>query len=227
MNTPANHTRVNDILLGSLERPTLKWLAEHSPRWVTPDLYTAIGALGSLVSFAGYILSRLHPAFLWLATFGFVVNWYGDSLDGTLARYRHIERPEYGFFVDHVLDAISQVLFFIGMGLSPFISFNVACIGLVAFLLMSTMVFLRTSTSGEFRISYSMLGPTEARVLAILLNTAMFFFGRRVWQVQLGLLGTASLNPYDLAIGGLAALLFYFFITTAVTEGVRLAKAGK
>ncbi len=227
MNTPANHTRVNSILLGSLERPTLKWLAAHSPRWMTPDLYTAIGALGSVVSVIGYILSRFHPAFLWLATLGFIVNWYGDSLDGTLARYRHIERPIYGFFVDHVLDAISQVLFFVGLGLSPYISFNVACLALIAFLLMTTLIFLRTSTAGEFRISYSMLGPTEARVLAILLNTAMFFFGRQVWPVSLGMLGSLRINPYDLCLEGLAPLLLYFFITTATAEAIRLAKAGK
>ncbi len=227
MNTPANQTRVNDILLGHLERPTLRWLAAHSPQWMTPDLYTAIGALGSIVSIIGYFLSRFHPAFLWLATLGFILNWYGDSLDGTLARHRHIERPVYGFFVDHVLDAISQVLFFIGLGLSPYITFNVASLTLASFLLMTTLVFLRTSTVGEFRISYSMLGPTEARLLAILLNTAMFFFGRQVWSVQLGILGTASINPYDLCLEALAMLLLYFFITTAVTESVRLAKAGK
>ncbi len=227
MNTSANHTRVNNILLGPLERPTLKWLAAHTPTWVTPDTYTAIGLLGSVVSFAAYILSRFHPAFLWLATLGFIVNWYGDSLDGTLARYRHIERPIYGYFVDHVLDAISQVLFFLGLGVSPFISFNVASMGLVAFLLLSTLVFLRTYSVGEFRISYSMLGPTEARVLAMLLNTAMFFFGKQVWPVLLPGLGTLVINPYDLCIWAITLLLLYFFASTAWSDAVRLAREGK
>ena len=227
MKTSTKHTRVNDILLGPVERPTLKWLAAHSPSWVTPDLYTAIGILGSIVSFIGYILTRFHPAYLWLASFGFIVNWYGDSLDGTLARYRRIERPLYGFFVDHVLDAIGQVLFFLGLGLTPFISFNVASMGLIAFLLMNTMVFLRASSVGEFKISYNKLGPTEARVLAILLNTAMFFFGQQAWPVQTGLLGTVIINPYDLSIWVIVGLLLYFFATTAWTESVRLAKEGK
>jgi phosphatidylglycerophosphate synthase len=227
LNPPAHPTRVNDILLGQLERPALHWLAAHSPQWATPDLYTAVGIVGSVISFIGYVLSRFHPAFLWLATFGFIVNWYGDSLDGTLARYRHIERPIYGYFVDHVLDAISQVLFFLGLGLSPFISFNVASMGLAAFLLMSALVFLRTFAAGEFRISYSMLGPTEARLLAILLNTAMFFFGRQAWPLPLGGLGRVIINPYDACIGLIALLLLYFFVTTAWRESVRLAKAGK
>lgn len=227
MNGSVNHTRVNNIILGYLERPTLKWLAAHSPRWMTPDIYTAIGLSGSLIALAGYILSGLHPAYFWLATLGFVVNWFGDSLDGTLARYRHIERPMYGFFVDHVLDAVSEVLFFLGLGISPYISFDVAALALLAFMLLSVLVFLRTATAGEFKISYGMLGPTEARAVAILLNTAMFIFGEQLWPVQLGRLGSLVINPYDVCVGGIGLLLLYFFVTAAWQESVQLAKAGK
>ncbi len=227
MNGSANHTRVNNIILGYLERPTLKWLAVHSPRWMNPDMYTAIGAAGSFVALIGYLLSRFNPVYFWLATLGFLVNWYGDSLDGTLARHRHIERPVYGYFVDHVIDAVSQVLFLVGLGISPYVTFSVASLTLVAFLLMSSLVFLRTAVVGEFKISYGMLGPTEARALAILLNTAMFFFGRQVWHVGLGLLGDMSINPYDLSIGAIGVLLLYFFVSTALQESIRLARAGR
>lgn len=227
MDSSANHTRVNNILLGPLERPTLHWLAVHSPKWMSPDIYSGIGALGGVLCLVAYILTRFSPWYLWLATFGLVVHWYGDSMDGTLARYRHIERPIYGFFVDHVLDVVSQVLFFVGLGLTPYISFNVASMGLVAFLLMSALVFLRTAALGEFRISYSTLGPTEARVLASLLNTAMFFFGVQVWHVRAGILGNMVINPYDVSIGAITFLLLYFFVTTAWKDSVRLAKQGK
>ncbi len=227
MRSSANQTRVNNILLGPLERPTLQWLAVHSPKWMAPDTYTCIGAAGGVLSLVAYILTRFSPWYLWLATFGLIVHWYGDSLDGTLARYRHIERPIYGFFVDHVLDVVSQVLFFVGLGLTPYISFNVAAMGLVAFLLMTALVFLRTAALGEFRISYSMLGPTEARVLAILLNTAMFFFGVRAWELRAGILGSIVINPYDVGIGAITVLLLYFFITTAWKDSVKLAKEGR
>lgn len=227
MDKSVKQTRVNDILLGGLERPALNWLASHSPKWMTPDLYTAIGVLGGVIIFVGYVLSRYHPAYFWLATFGFLVNWYGDSLDGTLARYRHIERPLYGYFVDHVTDAGIQVLIFLGLGFSPYISFNLASLALVAFLLMCVLVFLRTYVVDEFKISYAKLGPTEARVLAALLNTAMFFFGKQIWHLKIGVLGDLAINPYDMLVVIVALLLLYFFLLTAIQESIRLAKAGK
>jgi archaetidylinositol phosphate synthase len=221
------HTRVNNILLGPLERPALNWLAVHSPKWMTPDIYTAIGVAGSIIILTGYILSRYHPGYFWLASFGFLVNWYGDSLDGTLARHRHIERPIYGFFVDHITDAMGQVLIFTGLGLSPYVSFNVACLTLVGYLLLSVLVYIRIYLIGEFRISYSSLGPTEARVLAVLLNIAMFIFGERVWHLKIGLVGAININPYDMFVGALGLLLLFFFLQTAWKEATRLARAGQ
>jgi archaetidylinositol phosphate synthase len=169
-----NHRRVNDILLGSLERPTLKWLAARMPAWVTPDTCTIAGILGSLMVAVSYLLSIYDRNFLWLASFGFVVNWLGDSLDGTLARYRRTERPIYGFFVDHTIDAFSVSVIVLGLGLTPYVSFNIACLMLIAYLLLCVLVFVRTSAVGEFKISYGKLGPTEIRVFAVLLNAAMY-----------------------------------------------------
>ena len=226
MNKPVEHKRVNDILLGPLERPALKWLAEHSPAWMTPDTFTGIGVLGGFITLIGYILSRFHPAFFWLATFGFVVNWYGDSLDGTVARHRHIERPVFGFYIDHTTDAFTQIVIFIGIGLSPYISFNIAMLTLVAYLLMTVLAYIRTIAVSEFKISYGKLGPTEARLLAILLNIAMFFFRDQHWSVPLGSLEPIIINPYDLYVGAIGLLLMYFFFTTAIPETIRLAKEG-
>jgi phosphatidylglycerophosphate synthase len=138
-----NHERVNDILLGPLERPALKWFAENMPSWVFPDLLTLVGILGTLMIFGGYLLSNLDPAYLWLATFGFIVNWFGDSMDGTLARYRDIQRPKYGFFVDHVVDAFSQLLIFMGLGLSPFVKFEIAAVTLIGYMIVSIQGFSR------------------------------------------------------------------------------------
>jgi archaetidylinositol phosphate synthase len=223
----ADHVRVNDILLGPLERPALQWLAARSPSWLTPNMCTAVGVFGSLVTLVGYVLSRVHPGFFWLATLGFAINWYGDSLDGTLARYRHIERPVYGFFIDHTTDAITQVMVFVGLGLSPYVSFNIAVMTLVAYLLLSVLVYVRTCVVAEFKISYGMLGPTEARALAVLLNTAMFFFGERFWRLALAGLGPYVVSPYDLAVGAVGMLLFYFFLSTTTREGIRLSRISR
>lgn len=224
MNNSTNHTRINDGLLAPLERPTLKWLAVHSPKWMNPDIYTTIGIVGSAIAFIGYLLSRYHPGYFWLATFGFIVNWCGDSMDGTLARYRHIERPIYGYFIDHITDSITAVLLFLGLGLSPYVSFNMACLALVGFLLMSVLVYLRTYVDGEFKLSYAKLAPTEARALAVLLNTVMFFFGKQLWHINIPLPGNPVINPYDLTVGVIALLMLYFFLTTAYKESIRLAK---
>lgn len=216
------HTRINDIILGPLERPALQWFAAHMPAWVTPDTCTSIGVVGALVSAVGYGLSNYHPGFLWLASLGFILNWFGDSLDGTLARYRRIERPLYGYYIDHATDAVCQIMIILGMGISPYVSFNIACLALISYLLLSVLAYLRTYVAGEFKISYGRLGPTESRAIAVLLNTAMFFFGIQ----NLKLFG-AIFSVYDMVVAGIALLLFSFFINTAAREAHRLAALGK
>ena len=176
---------------------------------------------------ASYILTVLNRNFLWLATVGFVVNWFGDSLDGTLARFRGIERPLYGFFIDHVVDAGNEVMIFLGLGMTPYIRFDIACLALIAYLLVSVLAYVRTCVVGEFRISYSRLGPTEIRVLAILLNTSMYFFGPHSLALTVGTFGCFTFSPYDLFVMAIALLLLYFFIATAAQETIRLAKGNK
>ena len=216
------HKRVNDILLGPLERPALGWLAAHMPAWVSPDICTAIGVLGALLAMISYELSNINPNYLWLASLGFFINWFGDSLDGTLARYRHIERPRYGYYIDHTIDVVCQVMIFLGLGLTPYISFNIACLALISYLLLSVLVYIRTYVVGEFRISYGKLGPTESRAIAVLLNTAMYFFG-----MQNIMLGHAIISAYDLFVGAVALLLTGFFINTARQEARKLAALGE
>src|SRR5512135_1846993 len=200
------HKRVNDIFLGPLERPALQWLAAHMPAWASPDLMTVIGIIGALIITLGYALSNYHPAFLWLCTLGFVINWIGDSLDGTLARYRHIERPKYGFFIDHVTDALTEIIIILCLGLSPYIKFSVASLCCVMYIAMSVLVYVRMNVIGEFKISYSKLGPTEVRVLAILLSIAMYFGGPYSINLSIGS-PAATISPYDLFVIFITLLL--------------------
>jgi len=167
-------------------------------------------------------LSNYSPNYLWLASLGLFINWFGDSLDGTLARYRDIERPRYGFYIDHVTDGVCQVMVFMGLGLTPYVSFNIACLALISYLLLSILVYVRTYVVGEFNISYGRLGPTESRALAVLLNTAMYFFGP-----QNNLFGQMKFSNYDIVVAALALLLLGFFINTATREARRLAALGE
>ena len=166
---------------------------------------------------------ELQPGIpLGLASFGFLVNWFGDSLDGTLARFRHIERPRYGFFLDHTLDSASETIIFIGLGLSPYVNLNLAFLALVGYLLLSIFVFISTYVSGEFKISYGRFGPTEIRAVAILANTLIFFMGNPVvhlfnWSVQL----------YDLLLGFITVVLYSIFIVSTILRARELNEMEK
>lgn len=216
------HQRVNDILLAPLERPALKWLATNMPAWISPDILTFLGIFGALLTFIGYLMSNYWAGFLWLASLGFVINWFGDSLDGTLARHRHIERPKYGFFVDHTVDAFNEVLIVIGLGLSPYVSFDIACLALTGYLLMSVLVYIRTYINGVFQLSYGKFGPTEVRVILILLNTGMFGFGLPQIDLPLGLT-----TIYDVPISIIALILGILFTTGSIRNAIALAKLGE
>jgi archaetidylinositol phosphate synthase len=216
------HTRVNDILLGPLERPVLLWLAKRMPAWVTPDQLTGLGLFASILIFVGYWATNLDKSFLWLASFGFVLNWFGDSLDGNLARYRKIERPRYGYFIDHTVDAASVVLVFMGIALSPFVDFKLASLTLISYLLMSIMVYITTYVDSVFRVSYARLGPTEMRLLAILANTVVYFVGNPSARLPIG-----TFTFYDLIALIVAVALFSAFIYMTVTQGMALSKADR
>ncbi|MGE5221997.1 MAG: CDP-alcohol phosphatidyltransferase family protein [Omnitrophica WOR_2 bacterium] len=221
-----DHKRVNDIFFGPLERPALRWLAEHLPVWATPDMLTAVGVFGAIVTVAGYIASNFSPWFLWLASFGYVINWFGDSLDGNLARHRHIEKPRYGFFIDHTLDAVVEIIIFIGLGLSPYVRFDLALLGCITYLLMSVLVYIRTALVGEFQISYGKLGPTEIRAIAIGLNTLMFIFGPRTLTILPGLTSYV-ISPYDVILIGIILLLAWFIFSSWLKQAKELAKLGE
>ena len=217
-----NHKRVNDILLAPLERPALAWLVKVMPSWVTPDMLTFFGFFAGILIGVSYLLTNLDKNFLWLADLGFILNWFGDSLDGNLARYRKIERPRYGFFIDHAVDIITEVFIFLGLALSPFVDFKIAVLALISYLCMTNLVFLITSVEGVFQISYGRLGPTEARVIAMSANTIIYFVGNP--QVHMPF-GTVSL--YNLIVLGVIILLVSFFSYTTITHAIALSRSDR
>ncbi|MRS12830.1 MAG: CDP-alcohol phosphatidyltransferase family protein [Actinobacteria bacterium] len=216
------HKRVNDMLLGPLERPALQYLAAHSPVWITPDVLTAIGVVGSIVCFAGYWLSARNVWWLMFVNLGFVINWYGDSLDGTLARYRKIERPKFGFYIDHSVDAVTEFLTIIGIGMSPYLRLDIAAFAMIGYLLMSVHVYVRTAVDGVFKISYGKFGPTEMRAIIMLVNTAII--AAEGWFLT-PILG--ELLPFDVIGIGLAVAMGLVFLVSTMQHAVRLAREGK
>jgi len=118
--------RIQKSFLNAAEKKALVWMAERLPRWVTSDMMTAVGSIGAFTIALGYALSTRNVAWIWLASLGFVINWVGDSLDGTIARVRNQQRPKYGFFLDHNIDCINEAMMFIGLGLSPMLRMDIA-----------------------------------------------------------------------------------------------------
>lgn len=148
-------------------------IAGHLPAWVNSDHLTALGFVSLIGVGASYAYARWSHAGLWLAIAFFVLNWFGDSLDGTLARVRQRQRPRYGFYVDHVLDACGSVFVFAGLAISGYMSERVAVGLLIAYFLLSIEVYLATYTVGKFQLSFAMFSPTELRLLLIAGNIAL------------------------------------------------------
>ena len=163
--------REPSFLLAKPEKILLRWLARKLPRWVLPDDLTALGVLAAIAICVAYQLSNESIGWLWVASGLLVVHWLGDSLDGTLARVRKIERPTYGYYLDHIVDAVSTALIGIGLGLSPVMLLSVGTLIVVGYLILSINVYLESFAFGRFSIGYGLLGPTELRAVIIALNT--------------------------------------------------------
>ncbi len=165
--------RSKEFLLARHEGRALEWIARRLPAWVMPDHMTALGVLAAFGIAGAYLLSNGDKAWLWAASALLVVHWLGDSLDGTLARVRRIERPRYGYYLDHLVDALATAVIGLGLGLSPWMLLAVGLAIVVAYLMLSINTYLETYAFGVFTLGYGRLGPTEARLFLIAINTAL------------------------------------------------------
>lgn len=208
--------RIQRNLLAASERRLLTWLCARMPAWVTPDLLTAAGVVGAAAVFVGYAASGTDCAWLWLAIAGYVLHWFGDSMDGSIARYRGIERPDFGYFIDHSCDGLATLLILAGMGLSPYVRLDVALLCLAGYLLLSIHAFLSARVLGELKLSHIGAGPTEARIALIALTAAMIAFGP---GAQL----FGGLSGFDLAIGGAGLILILLFVIQTFVAARRIS----
>ncbi len=167
--------RVQQNLLAAAEKRLLVWIAERLPRWVNSDHLTVLGTAAMALAGFCYALASWAPSALLAANFFLAVNWFGDSLDGTLARVRNRQRPRYGFYVDHVADAFGTAALLGGLALSGYMHPAIAAALLVAWLLLFVEVCLATYCVGSFRMSFWRLGPTELRILLAVGNFALLW----------------------------------------------------
>jgi archaetidylinositol phosphate synthase len=195
--------RINNGLLGAIEKRALAWIANRLPLSINSDHLTALGLLGMIAAGACYAFSDRHPVMLLAVNLCLAINWFGDSLDGTVARVRNRQRPRYGFYVDHVVDIFGALALLGGMALSGRMSPIVAAGVLTAFLFLSIESYLATYTIGEFHLSFGGFGPTELRLLLAIGNLFLMyhrwgkFLGHHVLILDIG--GLCAMT----AMGGL------------------------
>ncbi len=204
-----NAVRLQESITAAPERKVLLWLAARMPAKINSDHLTLLGFLSMCLAGASYAFARWHPFGLLLAAIFLALNWFGDSLDGTLARVRNCQRPRYGFYVDHMIDSVGAIFLMGGFAASGFIDWRIAVGMLVAFLLLSIETYLASYTLGVFRLSFAKLGPTEIRILLALGNLAL-------WLRPNAKLPGLSLRVFD--FGGLIAIfgMLIMFVIAAV-----------
>ena len=217
MNREAAPRRIQSSLLAAPEKKFLVHLASRMPAWIAPDHLTAIGVFGAAIVFAGYLLSHRDPGYLWLANLGLMVHWFGDSLDGTVARVRGQERARYGFFLDQTIDVVGNILIMVGAGLSPYMRLDSALLSLTSYHALTIYSLIRNAVFNEYRISMAGFGPTEVRIILFAMNAGIFFAGAHT-----GFLGFERLTWCDSLLLACFFLMTMMFIVSFLSEARRL-----
>lgn len=217
MTAPFVHAlRVMNGLTAERERRLLHWMARRLPSGIHADHLTALAAFAMVGAAASYAAARHWPGALHLVNLCLLVNWFGDSLDGSLARWRQIERPNYGYFVDHSVDALATLLMVSAIGMSPYMRFDVALIAVIGYLLLAIHSFLAAKVVGEFRLSYMAGGPTELRLMLIAMTGLMpIVGGADVWHT--------NFSPFDLFGLTISSILVTLFVTQSFATARQLA----
>ena len=219
MTGSATHARINTGLLAAFEKRMLVSIAQRLPRQVNSDHLTLLALLSMAGAGAAFWASRYWPPALFLVVVALALNWFGDSLDGTVARVRRHERPRYGFYVDHVLDIVGITLLVGGMALSGYLTPTLGLMFLVAYLLVSAEVFLATAVRGEFRMSFLHVGPTELRILLAVGALTLLV------RPDVSPFGLGPFRLFDVGFGIGAVGLIVALVTSAVRTTAALYRA--
>ena len=215
LGAPQDPTRDHKSLTAAAEKRLLVWLAHRMPPWVNSDHLTALGLLGNALAGVAYALAGRNPAWLHVVNLCLFVNWFGDSLDGTVARVRNHLRPRYGFYVDHLVDAFGALFLLVGLAASGLVSERVALALLVTYFLFSINMYLATCSLGVFKLSYGLFGGTELRILLAVVNLLVLSYPRVA-------LGGRTFLLFDVLAGSGTAILAVITLRSAAQVTKRL-----
>jgi phosphatidylglycerophosphate synthase len=210
---------INTAITAKAEERAKEIICPRIPKWIGPDHLTFIGIIGIVIVSIGFVLGYLNRYYLGLVPLGLVINWFGDSFDGSIARYRKRTRPNYGYYIDKIVDAVVMIVFGLGLGLSGFVKIEVAILMTAIYLAMMINVDLLVYVKGEAKNSFGWFGPTEIRIIGIIIAIVMFFMPVKSYDIY-GYLVT----QYDIVVLVLSVLMFLILISEIVKNGIRLNK---
>lgn len=213
------HKAINTAITAKIEERAKAWVCPRLPKWVNSDMLTVLGFLSSFITASGFVFGFFDRNYLVLIIVGFILNWFGDSFDGSLARYRKNTRPNYGYYIDHVIDGISVFILGLGIGLSGFIRIEIALLFVIAYLILIIHVELVNFVQNEFKYTFGLIGPTEYRIIGCILAVVMYFLPVKYYE----LIGY-TFTQYDLFGIFAVVVMFLLIVLSVLSKGVELDK---
>lgn len=210
---------INTGLTAKAEEKAKEWICPRIPPWVSPDMLTVLGFLSSFIIAAGFILGFTNRWYLSLVVIGLILNWFGDSFDGSIARYRKKTRPNYGYYIDHIVDAVVITILGGGLGLSGFVKIEIALAFVIMYLILMMHVELVTYVQNEFKYSFGLIGPTEFRIIGILATIIMFFMPVQYFDVM-----GHFLTQYDFFVIFAVVAMAIVIVVSILSKGIELDK---
>ena len=213
---------INTGITAKVEEKIKDWVCPRIPSWVNSDHLTILGIIAIFIVATGFILGFYNRIYLLLVVLGLFLNWFGDSFDGSLARYRKKTRPNYGYYIDHMVDAIVVIIFSLGLGISGFVRIDLALLFAIMYMALMIHVELVTFVQNKFKYSFGLIGPTEMRILGVFITIYMYlvpveYFKIFYWHI----------SQYDIAflLGSIAMAVVLFF--SILKKGIELDRVDK
>ena len=210
---------INTAITGKAEEKAKAWICPRIPEWINPDHLTVLGYIGMIITGLGFVFGFMNKWFILLIPFGLLVNWFGDSFDGSIARYRKKTRPKYGYYIDKIVDAVAVITLTLGVGLSGFFKIEIALLFASIYLALMSHVDLVTHVQGQNRNAFGLLGPTEVRIIGVLFSIYMFFSKVHYFDIY-GYIVT----QYDIALFVLSVVMAVILLVSIFKKGIELHK---
>ena len=210
---------VNTAITATVEEKAKEFICPRIPEWIGPDHLTVLGVIGALITAIGIVLGFFNRVWLVGIPIGLILNWLGDSFDGSIARYRKRTRPNYGYYIDKIVDAVVLMILSLGIGMSGFVKMEIALLFLAMYLGLMLHVDLVVHVENKAQNSFGLVGPTEIRIVGIIISIIMFFMPINYYDIYGHLL-----TQYDFVLLSVAIIMFIILLVSIIKEGIKLNK---